>query len=67
MYIVRCIYIIKCVFDKVKHKGNHSRSSGLILDKADVDHHKTFAWIFSAYTTSILKILSQINNKMNRF
>ena len=29
-----------------------------ICDKTYVDFHKTFASIFSAYTTSILKILS---------
>ena len=41
-----------------KHKGNHSREGVFICDKTHVDFHKTFASIFSAYTTSILKILS---------
>ena len=32
-----------------------------ISDKTHVDYQKTFASIFSAYTTSILQILSQTN------
>ena len=52
------------------HK-NHNRSSGFISDKTHVDYHETFASIFSAYTTSTLKILSQTNwqdgYKMDRF
>ena len=43
---------------RAKHKGNHSREGVFICDKTHVDFHKTFAAIFSAYTTSILKILS---------
>ena len=41
-----------------KHKGNHSHEGVFICDKMHVDFRKTFASIFSAYTTSILKILS---------
>ena len=37
----------------IRHKENQ-----FIGDKTHVDFHKTFATIFSAYTTSILKILS---------
>ena len=40
-----------------KHKENHSREGVFICDKTHVDFHKTFASIFSAYTTSILNIL----------
>ena len=41
-----------------KHKENHSREGVFICDKTHVDFHKTFALIFSAYTTSIFKIIS---------
>ena len=41
-----------------KHKENYSREGVFICDKTHVDFHKTFASIFSAYTTSIFKILS---------
>ena len=40
------------------------KESLYICDKTHVDFHKTFASIFSAYTTSALKILSQRNDKM---
>ena len=46
---------------KTQSKGNHNPSSGFISDKTHVDYHKTFASIFSAYTTSMLQILSQTN------
>ena len=36
-------------------------SSGFISDKTHKDYHKTFTSIFSAYTTSTLKILLQTN------
>ena len=52
-------------------KANHSHEEVFICDKTHVDFHKTFASNFSAYTTSILKILSQTNwqdgYKMDRF
>ena len=41
-----------------KTQKNHSREGVFICDKTHVDFHKTFASIFSAYTTSIFKILS---------
>ena len=41
-----------------KLKENHSRQPVFMCDKTHVDFHKTFVSIFSAYTTSILKILS---------
>ena len=57
-----------------KHtKGNHNRSSGFISDKTHGNFDKIFASVFSAYTTSILKIILQTNSqdghgyKMDRF
>ena len=54
-----------------KHKENHSREGVFICDKTHVDFHKTFASILSAYTTSMLKILSetkwQDGYKIDRF
>ena len=42
-----------------QNKENHSREGVFICDKTHVDFHKTFASILSAYTTSMLKILSE--------
>ena len=41
-----------------KTQKNHSREGVSVCDKTHVGFHKTLASIFSAYTTSILKILS---------
>ena len=41
-----------------KTQGNHSREGVFICDKTHVDFRETFASIFLAYTTSILKIYS---------
>ena len=40
---------------------NHSREGLFICDKAHVHFYQIFVSIFSAYTTSILKVFSQTN------
>ena len=47
-----------------KHNENHSREGVFIGDETHADFHKTFASIFSAYTTSILKILRNQSDKI---
>ena len=54
------MYNVYCKTQKnAKHKGKPSPEAVFVCHETHVDFHKTFASNFSAYTISILKILSE--------